>query len=531
MGESNFESDFQRKEKFRLGRKLFYQRKYGEAKKIFEVLFEDSDYKALIYFAECFIQEWLAKRKSTDLYINNIKSLADIGLPENACICAFVEELSRQNEKEAISYLKKAADLRNIEAMYILGSIYMYQHIDNYGEISYIEKNEKEAVELWTYCAKRGDYLAMCELGWAYREGEGVEEDKEKGMQLMDEAYRRSKGTIAHYKIAAWLVNDWIKEKKFLKVLLEGLRGAYIGNRNSWWEIIGGFVSGLRGVQLPYFGKDYKNALNCYLHSNEFVNNEYLSKLICEIEKNDVSDPDMMYLLGRGYDKLGDNKKGAEYYIRACEMNCRGNRLAARELLYLLYEEDVDLNEENVLELVEKSIEFSNEEITRINDKQKRKEEKVNAYKCLQQAGAFALVRTYYGKFKDKRKIGDNQKRYNVMKNAAECNDIECIRLFVSFLDGGEFDDITEIFDKQRTILYWMNRALKNDLFPYENASYLDRLDKKRYVKNYRDLVKFDQYITRLDVDGITFVRKEGTDLFDYVAMKSRKLNLVSSEL
>lgn len=511
------------KNKFALAKELFYKRKYGEAQKIFEQLMDGGFDEAKKWLVDCIIEEYSipGRRKDADVY-ESIKQYADEG-GVNACLFVFMEELKKNNEREAINYLMKAAELKNVEAMYVLASAYMDPSIDNYGPLSCIEKNEEKAVELWTYCAEQGDCLAMGELGYLYRKGIGVERDEEKGLQLMEEAYTKSKGTNAHYRISEWLRGDWIKKRENSKAFIEGLRGAFIGDRRIWMEMVGGFVSGLLGVQLPYFEKDYKNALNCYVHADEFVEKQYLMNLIDEIEKNDISDPDMMYLLGRGYEMLGDNSKSATCYIRACEMGNRGNRLAARLLLYRLYENGVKLNEDYILELVEKSIDFTDEEIASIDNESIRKEEKVNAYKYLQQTGAFALVSTYYWKFKDKKKLSDNKKRYAILCKAARCKDINCIEYLISALVNGEFDDIDEIFDKRRTIMYWMNKALKNELFPYENASYLIWLDKKRYVKNHRESVMFDDYVGKLRKDGITFVHREGTVLFDYVFVKPKE--------
>jgi len=83
------------------------------------------------------------------------------GVPENTYI--------------AFLYYKKAKELGHTKAMMKVGLV-LYNGIDQF-----VEKNEKEAINLWTTAAQKGDTESLNYMGLIYEKGcDYIEKDEKK---------------------------------------------------------------------------------------------------------------------------------------------------------------------------------------------------------------------------------------------------------------------------------------------------------------------------------------------------------------
>ena len=126
--------------------------------------------------------------KDCDKALEYLKMLAQYGYPELQYELGFLYNDDdclkmgwRSRKHEAALWLKKAAVQGNVEAMYMLGTIY-----DSYrwGVRHY----RKRAFVWFKRAAELGHEEAMCSLSWCYKIGYGTKKDHEKAIEWAEKA-------------------------------------------------------------------------------------------------------------------------------------------------------------------------------------------------------------------------------------------------------------------------------------------------------------------------------------------------------
>ena len=79
--------------------------------------------------------------------------------------------------EESLYWLNRAAENNNLQAIMYLASYYHNQDI-------------KKAIYYYQKGAELNDSQAMLELSYLYENGEGVEKDDKKAVELLEEAFR-----------------------------------------------------------------------------------------------------------------------------------------------------------------------------------------------------------------------------------------------------------------------------------------------------------------------------------------------------
>ena len=122
-----------------------------------------------------------------------------------------------EERKGAFDILVKLAEYNYPEAQYQLGQCYYY------GDYS-IEKNFEQAVYWWNRAMDNGSAAAEFDLGTCYMDGEGVEQDKNKGLKLWLSAAKKGDG-YAMCKVGS-LYADGLYLKKNVRKGLKYLKKA-----------------------------------------------------------------------------------------------------------------------------------------------------------------------------------------------------------------------------------------------------------------------------------------------------------------
>ena len=87
--------------------------------------------------------------------------------------CPFCRTPAPESDKENVKRLNKRKEAGDVRAMYILGCFYSK---GRYG----LPQDYEKALELWHQAGELGCADAYCNIGYAYRNGRGVEIDKKK---------------------------------------------------------------------------------------------------------------------------------------------------------------------------------------------------------------------------------------------------------------------------------------------------------------------------------------------------------------
>ena len=127
--------------------------------------------------------------------------------------CPFCRTTLPADDASSLAMIKKRADKGDATAIKTLGDKYFY------GQLG-LTKDVPRAVELYTEAAERGSLNAHCQLGAAYCNGDGVEEDKTRGVHHWQQAAmkgnvgsRHNLGFVEHgngnYQLAVqhWMIS------------------------------------------------------------------------------------------------------------------------------------------------------------------------------------------------------------------------------------------------------------------------------------------------------------------------------------
>lgn len=93
-----------------------------------------------------------------------------------------VDSTFKPDQKKAVEFYEKAAELGEPRSMFNLATIYDFYHGDN------IEQNLPRAIELYQKAADNGEVCAQTNLGVLYETGTGVEQDVEKAAEIYQKA-------------------------------------------------------------------------------------------------------------------------------------------------------------------------------------------------------------------------------------------------------------------------------------------------------------------------------------------------------
>ena len=90
--------------------------------------------------------------------------------------CPFCRTPRPTDDAATLAMIQKRVDKRDAAAIYHLGNKYYFGTLG-------LAKDVPRAIELWTEAAELGSLAAYSELGRAYYTGEGVKEDKSRGIR------------------------------------------------------------------------------------------------------------------------------------------------------------------------------------------------------------------------------------------------------------------------------------------------------------------------------------------------------------
>lgn len=96
----------------------------------------------------------------------------------------------------AYEWFYKAAEQGQADATYYLGIFYWHPT-----GLGVVDPNNAKAIEYYLKAAELGSAMAMCELGWQYRQGtEAVEKNEAKALELFEQA-----AELGYHKAFSWL--------------------------------------------------------------------------------------------------------------------------------------------------------------------------------------------------------------------------------------------------------------------------------------------------------------------------------------
>ena len=99
--------------------------------------------------------------------------------------CAFCRTPHPGNDvAKAIAMVRKRVEKKDPDAILFMGNTYCNAELG-------LQKDARKAIELWTEAAELGSLAALCNLGVAYYYGQGVEEDKAKGIRFYEKAAKQ----------------------------------------------------------------------------------------------------------------------------------------------------------------------------------------------------------------------------------------------------------------------------------------------------------------------------------------------------
>ena len=227
---------------------------------------------------------------------------------------------TKVNLKKACDYFEKASDLKNVDALYGLGKLYL--------NIDFSNHNLKTAVDYLYQAAEKNHQFAQYTLGKMYLKGEGVKQDAEYGVRWLLRAIKQNN------MYAQYLLGKAI------------LKGEYLPTDNNLPLDIDG------AVELLLKSSDQGNEFASYTLGKAFIEGDLLLQdisagfelLLKASEKDCV--PALYYLGKMFYKGIGvakDIDTAIYYFEKAVKDN---NSYAAYNLgkIYLSEEGHIDIN-------------------------------------------------------------------------------------------------------------------------------------------------------------------------------------------
>ena len=147
--------------------------------------------------------------------------------------CAFCRTPSPDSDADLLAMILARVEKRDPEAIHNLGQKYCN---GSFG----LQKNMRRAVELWTEAAELGSIEALCHLGVTYYYGNGVQEDKTKGIQFYKKAAMQG-----HVQSRYNLGCDEAERGNYKRGAKHWIISAKMGCKNSIKNIKKAFMAGL----------------------------------------------------------------------------------------------------------------------------------------------------------------------------------------------------------------------------------------------------------------------------------------------
>lgn len=131
-----------------------------------------------------------------EFYENNSKDLESKLNEKLLGKCYYLLSLIYQdkdliNVKDSIKYLKKAIKCENMDANYKMGLLL--------SEGKYIEKNNKEAIEYFTYASNNGHHDSLCNLAYYYFNGIDTDQNKEMALSIWNKLAELDNSNALYY--------------------------------------------------------------------------------------------------------------------------------------------------------------------------------------------------------------------------------------------------------------------------------------------------------------------------------------------
>ena len=105
--------------------------------------------------------------------------------------CVFCRTPCPESDPDCLAMVQARAEKRDPEAIYNLGEIYFHGNLG-------LQKDVHGAIELWTEAADLGSAKAIFSLGVAYSRGDGVGQDKAKGVHFYERAAMKGHAESRH---------------------------------------------------------------------------------------------------------------------------------------------------------------------------------------------------------------------------------------------------------------------------------------------------------------------------------------------
>lgn len=126
--------------------------------------------------------EKLTPELMRNLHYATVMTLAGRGLPQYQVMAARIIQdgiLTSSDPERALDLLKSAADKNYVPAYWLLGNVY-------YKGDKKIPYDREKAFEWYLKAAEAGDVRAFCDLGVAYRDGDGTLKNSEKAKEWFE---------------------------------------------------------------------------------------------------------------------------------------------------------------------------------------------------------------------------------------------------------------------------------------------------------------------------------------------------------
>jgi len=146
--------------------------------------------------------------------------------------CPFCRAPPPGSDNESLRLIRKRVDARDPEAIRYLGDQYEHGH-------NGLEKSATRAIELWSEAAELGLTIALTKMGMAHYHGQGVVQDKAKGVRCWESAAMQGHAPSRH---CLGIVE--IENGKFDRAIRHYLISAKMGQKESLDEIKEMFTEG-----------------------------------------------------------------------------------------------------------------------------------------------------------------------------------------------------------------------------------------------------------------------------------------------
>ncbi|EJK61111.1 hypothetical protein THAOC_18449, partial [Thalassiosira oceanica] len=102
--------------------------------------------------------------------------------------CAFAGHPSPENDADRLAMIQTRAENKDPAAINILGQKYFF------GELG-LQKDMRRVVDLYTEAAELGSAKALFNLGFAYQNGDGVQQDKAMAVEFYEKVAMKGHAT------------------------------------------------------------------------------------------------------------------------------------------------------------------------------------------------------------------------------------------------------------------------------------------------------------------------------------------------